>query len=95
MIKEDVGVDPDSILRELQVSIKWRELHGFWLIVTWTLSTGNVCCVHALAESVEWNKDVGTGYCVYIDSFSVALESINSISHFGENFRFPEVGRSF
>ena len=75
--------------------MKWRELHGFQLIVTWTLSTRNVCCVHLLADSVEWNKDVGTGYCVYIDSISVALESINSISHFGDNFRFPEVGGSF
>ena len=77
------------------MSVKWCELHGFWLIVTWPLSTGIVCSVHVLAKSVNQNKDVGTVYCVYIDSFSVALESINSISHFGDDFRFPEVGRSF
>ena len=78
----------------LQVSIKWCELHGFWLTVTWTLSTENVCSVHVLAESVNQNKDVGTVYCVYIDSFSVDLESIDSFSHFGDDFRFPEVGGS-
>ena len=73
---------------KLQMSMKWHELHRFWLIVTWTLIAGNVCNVHVLAESVNQNKYVGTVYCAYIDSFSVDLESIKSLSLFQEQFRF-------